>query len=416
MTSPQKLHLVLTALALALLTEVGVGADVQLRQLTFGSRHHFFGYIGQSLTVPWNRSGDKVLSLRTDFHDRMPTAKDAAEIVLVDTRSPKVEPVTLTRTRAWNFQQGTMLYWHPKRPDTRFFFNDRDPDTGKVFTAMFDVPTRSRVQVFRDPKRPTANSGVSPIGDKFLAINYGRLARLRPVTGYPEAFDWTVDVAAPEDDGIFIIDVASGDRSLLVSYKRLASELRKKQPSAVIPPLFINHTLWNREGNLIYFFVRGGWNRGSRAKRVNVACSVRPDGSGLLVGHLHAGGHPEWGEKSQLIGRSGERQVIYDVLKRRIVGSIGSPETIPNPEGDISLSPSGRWLANGYVRGNRNHYLIASVAGPAVLQLGSIPRGNYASELRIDPAPRWNWTNDRILVPGIAENGFRQLFEFHIRW
>ena len=33
-----------------------------------------------------------------------------------------------------------------------------------------------------------------------------------------------------------------------------------------------------------------------------------------------------------------------------------------------------------------------------------------AGDLRIDAAPRWNRTNDAILVPGIAENGTRQMF------
>ena len=33
-----------------------------------------------------------------------------------------------------------------------------------------------------------------------------------------------------------------------------------------------------------------------------------------------------------------------------------------------------------------------------------------SGDIRIDPAPRWNWTNDAILVPGIDKNGTRQIF------
>jgi len=36
-------------------------------------------------------------------------------------------------TRAWNFQQGTMLYWNPENPESQFFFNDRDPKTHQLF-------------------------------------------------------------------------------------------------------------------------------------------------------------------------------------------------------------------------------------------------------------------------------------------
>ena len=101
-----------------------------VRQLTHGPHHHFFGYIGQSLTTPWNASGRYILSLRTTFHDRMPNADDAADIVLVDTQNDyRVRPIE--KSRAWNFQQGTMFYWNPKQPETQFFFNDCDPDTNR---------------------------------------------------------------------------------------------------------------------------------------------------------------------------------------------------------------------------------------------------------------------------------------------
>ena len=41
-------------------------------------------------------------------------------------------------------------------------------------------------------------------------IGLARLARLRPVTGYPQAHDWTVDQPAPESDGIFKVNAATG--------------------------------------------------------------------------------------------------------------------------------------------------------------------------------------------------------------
>jgi hypothetical protein len=47
-------------------------------------------------------------------------------------------------------------------------------------------------------------------GGSFLGLNYGRLSRLRPVTGYPDAFDWTKGVKHPEDDCLFRVDVKTG--------------------------------------------------------------------------------------------------------------------------------------------------------------------------------------------------------------
>ena len=48
-------------------------ADFQLSktQVTIGPKHHLFGYIGQSLTIPWNASDRYIVALQTDFHDRL---------------------------------------------------------------------------------------------------------------------------------------------------------------------------------------------------------------------------------------------------------------------------------------------------------------------------------------------------------
>ena len=84
-----------------------------------------------------------------------------------------------------------MMYWNPEQPSRQFFFNDRDPKTGKVFTALYDIVDRKRVKEFRFDATPAANGGVKQDGGAFAAINYARMARLRPVTGYPGAWDWT---------------------------------------------------------------------------------------------------------------------------------------------------------------------------------------------------------------------------------
>src|SRR6478752_8812857 len=86
---------------------------LEVRQITTGPQHHFFGYIGHVQNIPWNKSGRYILALRTGFQDRMPHKDDVAEIVLLDTAHDYEERV-VERTLAWNPQQGTMLYWNPQ--------------------------------------------------------------------------------------------------------------------------------------------------------------------------------------------------------------------------------------------------------------------------------------------------------------
>ena len=303
---------------------------LEVEQITSGKQHHFFGYIGQSLTTPWNASGRYILTLRTDFHDRMPTAKDAADICLIDT-TDNFRVIPIEKTTAWNFQQGTMFYWHPKHPETQFFFNDRDPETNLIFTVLYDIEKRKRIREYRFDEVPVANGGVSPTGEFFLAINYARMARLRPVTGYPESADQTESTLAPENDGIYRVDIASGDRKLLVSFAQLRALLREQQAEVDQAGFYINHSLCSRDGKYVYFYARG--RIGKKSMAVNVPCSITTDGEELTA-HKFIGGHPEWDMGSVVIGAiHPDRQVRYDIRKREIIGEIGTTGDFPNPEG-----------------------------------------------------------------------------------
>lgn len=395
---------------------------LEVTQLTAGPQHHFFGYIGQSLTTPWNASGRYILSLRTKFHDRMPRPGEAAEVVLLDSHN-EYRASAVEKCRAWNFQQGTMFYWNPKEPETQFFFNDRDPETNVVFTVLYDVEKRKRVREYRFADVPVANGGVSPTGEFFLAINYGRIGRLRPTTGYPGAVDPTAATPAPENDGIFRVDIDTGARKLLVSFRQLRELLREREKKIDTMGLYINHSLCSRDGKQVYFFARGA--RDGRSMALNVPCSVRTDGSELKA-HQHIGGHPEWDEGTVVIGSKDGRQVRYDINRQEIVGTIASREIIPEPEGDVALSADGNWFVCGYslsedgrTRPSRdcpdNQYVIVRRSDGAFVRSPKLSREPYRDDaLRIDPAPRWNRKQTAILVPGMTDDRTRQLFLLEI--
>ncbi len=300
----------------------GTEADfsVNIRQITSGPNHHFFGYIGHAQNIPWNGDGRYIVSLRTSFQNRMPKPGEPADVVLIDTRNGN-RILKIDESRAWNFQQGTMFYWNPSAPERELIFNDRDPVTHKVFTVVYDIVARKRVREFRFDDTPFGNSGVAQRGGYFLGLNYGRMARLRPVTGYPGAFDWNSVEAAPADDGVYIVEMATGTKRLLVSFANLARAADTKGRD-----LFINHTLWSRDDSRIYFYVRGDF--GSRERRVDIPMSIKPDGTGLTQ-HRHLGGHPEWLDGTHIIGSTGGRMLIYDVDAKEVVETLGGPKRFP---------------------------------------------------------------------------------------
>jgi len=386
---------------------------LEVKQLTTGPLHHFFGYIGHVQNIPWNGNGRYIVTLRTPVRDHMPEAHEPADIVLLDTMNNFAARV-IDQTRSWNPQQGTMLYWNPEQPDSQLFFNDRDPKTGKIFCVLFDLSrgeNGSRIKEYRFEDKPVANGGVAQRGGKFAAINYGRMARLRRVTGYAGALDWTGNVKHPADDGVFCVDVATGKKTLLASFAQLAMALRGIQPAIDEQALFINHTLWSRDDSCIFFFVRGGWDAGGT--RVNVPVVMNADRSNLRPLNDFIGGHPEWLDGQKLIGSKDGQQVIYDTEQMAVVGTLGNKEQLPQPEGDVALSPSGEWFVNGYRVGGENFYSFLRIKDGAFVRSGPFDvRGWTSGDLRVDAAPCWNRQGNQILLSALAADAerTRQLF------
>src|SRR5262245_8724707 len=109
----------------------------QVRTLTTGQKHHFFGYYG---IPPWNQSGKYLVCLESDFQDHLPKPEEAAAVGLVDAKTGVFKKVG--ETRAWNLQQGAMLYWNPLDPENEVIFNDRRADQpGKIGSVALNVKT-----------------------------------------------------------------------------------------------------------------------------------------------------------------------------------------------------------------------------------------------------------------------------------
>lgn len=390
--------------------------SIEAAQITFGPKNHFFGYIGHGLTIPWNESGRYIVSLRTDFHERMPSVGDVAEVVLIDTRNKNTVTV-VDRTRAWNLQQGTMLYWNPGRPETQFFFNDVDPASGVVFTVVYDIEQRRRVREYRFGNESIANGGVAPNGKYFAGINYGKISRSREVIAYPGTFDWSADGPAnPTTDGLFRVDIESGERKLLVSYKQLSDLLLdnpKERARLGDPdkyPIYVHHTFWNRDSDWLTFIVRGKGN-----KRPSAGCAVRVDGTGLRK--IPFAGHPEWLEGTLFVIGAKEPGAynLYDVAAEKWAGRLGGPEVFLDTHDDNALSPDGKLYAGSHrQKPTECVYTIYRRDDGKYLRSPPIPTKAGGGLVRVDSAPRWNRTSDALLVPGVAGDGTLQLFVVRI--
>jgi hypothetical protein len=398
---------------------VQASETLTVEQITHGPQNHFFGYIGHVQNIPWDGSERYLLALRTGFMDHLPDGNEPADVVLLDAHD-HYSARKVDESRGWNPQQGTMFYWNPLRPDTQFFFNDRDPETGKVFTVLFDIEQGKRIREYRYDEHPIGNGGVMQHGGWFAGINYARMARLRPVTGYRGATDWTEGVLHPDDDGVFKVNTQTGQASLLVSFNQMARVIRDTEPHIDEMALFINHTLWNREGDRLFFFARAGWTDNNGFPRINVPFVINADGSGLKRLQTFIGGHPEWDFGHRMIGAVDGRQVIYDVDLDQVIGQLGNPDIFPNPGGDIALSPAGDWFVNGHKNRKQamNFYTFYRRSTGEHIRSRGFNIGRWLSgDLRQDPSPAWNRSTTQVLVPGIVgtDKPTRQLFVIHLR-
>jgi hypothetical protein len=273
-----------------------------------------------------------------------------------------------------------------------------------------------RIKEYRFDDVAIGNGGVAQRGGKFAAINYGRMGRLRRVTGYAGAHDWTTGVKQPADDGVFVVDVATGNKKLVASFEQLAKSLRATHPEVDSQALFINHTLWSRDDSRLYFFVRGGWDE--PGPRVNIPVVINADGTNLRPLKHFIGGHPEWLDGRRLIGSIEKKQVIYDTDQMAVVGTIGDADKLPEPEGDVALSPSGEWFVNGYRKGNENLYSFLRLKDNAFVRSGTFDvRGWTSGDLRVDASPNWNRQSNQVLVSALAADAdrTRQMFLLTLR-
>jgi hypothetical protein len=212
-----------------------------MERLTREPGHHFFGYYDLQ---PWSGDGRFHLCHRVAFMDRMPVPSDPSELGMVRVHDGEFLP--LATTHAWNFQQGSFLQWNPAKPDEEIIFNSH---VGGAWKGIV-----KNIRTGAERILPRAIAAVDPAGKKALAINFSRLYDFRPGYGYAGLPDPNAHVAAPEEDGIFLIDLESGKEKLIFSLAKLRGVFPDAPEAAT--KLLVNHINFNTDGTRFVFLLR----------------------------------------------------------------------------------------------------------------------------------------------------------------
>src|SRR5262245_44246070 len=93
---------------------------VPVRAVTRGPMQHFFGYYDK---CPWDQSNRRVLALEAPAIRRTPRPSDEVTVGWVEPERG-TELHAVAKTKAWNWQQGSMLQWFGTPAKDKIFYND----------------------------------------------------------------------------------------------------------------------------------------------------------------------------------------------------------------------------------------------------------------------------------------------------
>jgi hypothetical protein len=253
--------------------EVESEALVPIRAITRGPKCHWFGYYDKLEFDPTNRY---VLSNEVDFEHRTPTAADRIAVGMVDTQDGD-KWIPLGTSDAWGWQQGCMLQWRPGTP-SEVLWNDRED--GRFVCHVLDVQTGAK----RTLPKPVYT--VSPDGKWAVTADFARIQAMRPGYGYQGIPDAFADQKAPQDSGIWRVNLETGDSQLIVS---LAEIVKIPFGGRTLEQNWnwFNHLLINPDGTRFIFLHRWRADAGTAESRARTGFVTRLFTANLDGSDLH---------------------------------------------------------------------------------------------------------------------------------
>ena len=381
--------------------------------------HRFFD------TSPFSPSGRYLACFRLPFEDRLPEPGDTGEVVLVDLAEGTERVVA--ETRGYETQMGCNLNWGLDADgDEVLVFNDVDADTWTPMVVRLNPLTGET------ERWPGGVYQVSPDGRTAAAASMEKMRRTQFGYGVlvPDKHSRR-NVGAVDDDGLFFVDLHTGERRLVLSLADAAKaipELRDLPEGQLREwEIYGFHCKWCPDGHRLIFTVRRyrheGQDRFNAFSRKGTDSEVRfdvltlrPDGSdvhdAVPAKYWEKGGHhinffPGGDRLSMNLGHFRDPdakgldlvQVDYDGQNlRKITDAVdGSGHPTVHPDGrhlltdcyfherwaerDAGTTPL-RWID---LHGDGGH-----ATDREIVRMVTKPPYQPDSALRIDPHPAWD--------------------------
>ncbi len=397
--------------------------------MTPGEGHFFFGYYDKS---PWHRDGHSMLACRATFMDRAPQADDELQIGLVDTTARTFR--SLATTTAWNWQQGCMLQW---LDGSRIVFNDRvqsdrdgrDGRGDRFVGVILDVETGERRELPMPVYSVAAGHAIAS------SLNFSRLHRLRPGYGYAGIDDPTADEQVPEDDGLWVMDLNTGQTRLALSIAD-AQRLLPDSQAGTAGSHWMNHAQFAPGGQRVAVLHR--WETGEdwpawrtrmltldiRDPRSEHDDQQLMESQAKLAGQVYPliddgmCSHYDWRDDESLVAFARvpvacELRDGFFVIQDRAGDATPIAADELTTDGHCSYSPDRRWILNDTYPDPDDHcrtLMVVRASDQAIFEVGRfLGPMTDAAEVRCDLHPRWSPDGRQVSIDSIHE-GRRALY------
>jgi hypothetical protein len=384
-----------------------------VRAITKGPKHHWFGYYDK---LQFDPSSRYALGMEVDFEHRSPRPDDAIRIGLIDT-SDSDRWQELGVSRAWGWQQGCMLQWIPGS-DTDVIWNDRQDDL--FVSHVLNVKTGQKRTI------PAPVYALAPDGKWAVRPNFARLNDTRPGYGYVGLPDRSKDEGAPADDGLWKIDLTSGNEQLIFSFAD-ASRIPFEPPSGMdldgaeksvdleIAKHWFNHLLVSPDGSRFVFLHR--WQAPGDKRYLTRMFTIANDGSDpYVIDPYGKTSHFIWRDPKSVLAWAWHPSnkwgfYLYTDKTGRVEDT---GRGVMTENGHCTYLPGGKWILNDTYpdqETREQHVYLYEIASGRRVPVGNFHSPPaYTGEWRCDTHPRSSPDGRKVSVDSPHGGNGRQLY------
>lgn len=291
--------------------------------------HYFFGYYD---IQPFDSTGRYHLVHKAPFEGRLPLEDEVCELGVIDLETG--EFIKYAETKAWNFQQGALLRWH--KDDDHILFNVRED--GAFRCCILNIKTGEKKIL------PRAIADVTKDGKWGVCINFSRIYDFRPGYGYAGIPDPYYNEKAPVEDGVFLMDMETGESKQILDYVTMRDAFPR--PPFSDGKLLVNHINFNPSGTRFVMLFRN-FREGAAIWKSQLLTSD-------LEGNLHCmatysvQSHYNWKNDDELLifGNNNDEVNHYGLYLFKDLSDEVTLLPDPNPEMDVHClySPNKRYI------------------------------------------------------------------------